>query len=150
MNIENTLKYGISILKEHNILNPYLDCKILLSESINKDIKHILINSKEILNTKQIKNFNKFIKSKISKRINSEMDGCIIQNLNFINMVEMEQYVFKRNIEQSIMNRIYEIKEQTEKYDKIKKAGDNFTPKETDDLFRTRQPINLMLTNNTN
>ena len=62
MNIENTLKYGISILKEHNILNPYLDCKILLSESINKDIKHILINSKEILNTKQIKNFNKFIK----------------------------------------------------------------------------------------
>ena len=69
----------------------------------------------------------KWIKSKISKRINSEMDGCIIQNLNFINMVEMEQYVFKRNNEQSIMNRIYEIKEQTEKYDKIKKAGDRIT-----------------------
>ncbi len=76
-----------------------------------------------------------WIKSKISKKINSEMDGCILQNLNFVNMVEKEQYIFKKNIDQTIMNRIYEIKEQTEKYDKIKKAGDNFTPKETDDLL---------------
>tara|TARA_B000000532_G_C18539315_1_gene264943 strand:+ start:53 stop:394 length:342 start_codon:yes stop_codon:yes gene_type:complete len=77
----------------------------------------------------------KWLKGKISKRINSEMDGCIIQNLNFVYSMEVSQYVFKRNFEQSIMNRIYEIKEQTEKYDKIKKAGDDFTPKETDDLL---------------
>ncbi len=89
----------------------------------------------------------KWIKSKISKRINSEMDGCIIQNLNFINMVEMEQYVFKRNIEQNIMNRIYEIKEQTEKYDKIKKAGDNFTSKETDDLVEMNMHCRNIWTN---
>ena len=89
----------------------------------------------------------KWIKSKISKRVNSEMDGCIVQNLNFINMVEMEQYVFKRNIEQSIMNRIYEIKEQTEKYDKIKKAGDNFTPKETVDLLEMNMHCRNIWTN---
>jgi|TARA_B000000475_G_C15974343_1_gene438377 hypothetical protein len=77
-----------------------------------------------------------WIKSKISKKINSEMDGCILQNLNFVNMVEEEQYIFKRNIDQTIMNRIYEVKEQTKKYDKIKKAGDNFSPEETDDLLK--------------
>ena len=76
-----------------------------------------------------------WIKSKISKKVNSEMDDCIVQNLNFVNMVEEEQYIFKRNIEQTIMDKIYEIKEQTEKYDKIKKVGDNFTSEETDDLL---------------
>ena len=61
MNIENTLNRGISILKANNIPNPYLDSEILLSESINKDKKHIILNSKEILNSKQLGNFNSFI-----------------------------------------------------------------------------------------
>ena len=61
MNIENTLNQGISILKANNIRNPHLDSEILLSESINKDKKHIILNSKEILNSKQLESFNSFI-----------------------------------------------------------------------------------------
>ena len=61
MNIENTLNQGISILKANKIPNPYLDSEILLSQSINKDKKHIILNSKETLNSKQLDNFKSFI-----------------------------------------------------------------------------------------
>jgi len=61
MNIENTLNQGISVLKANNIANPYLDSEILLSKSINKDKKYIILNSKEILNDKQLDDFNSFI-----------------------------------------------------------------------------------------
>jgi len=61
MNIENILNQGISILKTHSIPNPQLDSEILLAESINKDKKHIILNSKEILNSEQLDNFNGFI-----------------------------------------------------------------------------------------
>ena len=61
MNIENTLNYGISILKANRIKNPNLDSEILLSKSINKDKKHIILNSKEILSSKQLNNFYGFI-----------------------------------------------------------------------------------------
>ena len=55
MNIENALNQGVKILKENNIPNPYLDCEILLSESINKDktLKWILHGIKlKIVNKK--------------------------------------------------------------------------------------------------
>ena len=45
MNIENVLNQGVSILKANNILNPQLDSEILLSESINRDKKYIILNS---------------------------------------------------------------------------------------------------------
>jgi len=61
MNIENTLNQGINILKANNIPNPHLDSKILLCESINKEKKNIILNSKEILNNKQLEDFNNFI-----------------------------------------------------------------------------------------
>jgi release factor glutamine methyltransferase len=61
MNIENTLNQGIRVLKANRIPNPRLDSEILLSKSINKDKKHIILNSKEILNSKQLDNFNSFI-----------------------------------------------------------------------------------------
>ena len=61
MNIENTLNKGINILKANNIPNPHLDSEILLSESINKDKKYIILNSKEAINSKQLDNFNNFI-----------------------------------------------------------------------------------------
>ena len=61
MNIENTLNQGINILKANNIPNPHLDSEILLCESIDKDKKHIILNSKEILNSKQLEDFNNFI-----------------------------------------------------------------------------------------
>jgi release factor glutamine methyltransferase len=79
MKIENTLKYGINILKEHDIPNPYLDSEILLSKSINKDSKHIILNSKETLNTKQIENFNNFIK----RRKNGEPIAYLIKKKEF-------------------------------------------------------------------
>jgi release factor glutamine methyltransferase len=61
MNIENTLNQAISILKANKIANPQLDSEILLSESINKDKKYIVLNSKEMLNNKQLNSFNTFI-----------------------------------------------------------------------------------------
>jgi|TARA_B110000027_G_C16070659_1_gene278897 release factor glutamine methyltransferase len=61
MNIENTLNQGASILKKNKIPNPYLDSEILLSQSINKDKKYIILNSKEILSSNQLDKFNNFI-----------------------------------------------------------------------------------------
>ena len=79
MNIENTLNQGISILRASNIPNPKLDVEILLSESINKDKKHIILNSKEILNNKQLKNFNSFIE----RRKNGEPIAYLINKKEF-------------------------------------------------------------------
>ncbi len=62
MNIENTLRKGVSILKKNNIPNPYLDSEILLSESINKDKKYLILNPKEVLEYAQLNNFNSLIK----------------------------------------------------------------------------------------
>ena len=61
MNIDNILDQGVTTLKKHNILNPRLDSEILLSKSINKDKKYIILNSKEVLNTKQLDSFNKLV-----------------------------------------------------------------------------------------
>jgi release factor glutamine methyltransferase len=61
MNIEKILNQGTRILKANKIPNPHLDCEIILSESINKNKMHIILNSKEILNRKQLDNFNNFI-----------------------------------------------------------------------------------------
>jgi len=61
MNIENILNKGTNILKANKIANPYLDSEILLSESINRDKKHIILNPKEILENKQLNNFNSLI-----------------------------------------------------------------------------------------
>jgi len=79
MNIENTLNQGISILKANKILNPHLDSEILLSESINKDKKHIILNSKDILNSKQLENFNSFIE----RRKNGEPIAYLINKKEF-------------------------------------------------------------------
>ena len=48
MNIKNILNKGASILQANKILNPLLDSEILLSESLNKSKKYILLNPKEI------------------------------------------------------------------------------------------------------
>ena len=61
MNIENILNKGTSILKANKIANPYLDSEILLSESINREKKYIILNPKEILENKQLNNFNSLI-----------------------------------------------------------------------------------------
>jgi release factor glutamine methyltransferase len=79
MNIQNILNHGISILKASNIPNPYLDSEILLSESINKDKKYIILNAKEVLNSKQLENFNSFI----NRRKNGEPIAYLINKKEF-------------------------------------------------------------------
>ena len=56
MNIENILKEGIDILQKNKIANPQLDSEILLSNSIKRDKKHIILNPKEVLNSEQLEN----------------------------------------------------------------------------------------------
>ena len=79
MNIEKVLNQGINILKASNIPNPHLDSEILLSESINKDKKYIILNAKEVLNSKQLENFNSFI----NRRKNGEPIAYLINKKEF-------------------------------------------------------------------
>jgi release factor glutamine methyltransferase len=79
MNIENVLNKGARILKANKITNPYLDSEILLSASINKDKKHIILNSKEILNSEQLDIFNAFI----DRRKNGEPIAYLISKKEF-------------------------------------------------------------------
>ncbi len=58
MNILNTLKKAANILKDHKIKTPYLDSEILLSESINKDRKYVILNPKKNLEKKLLNIFN--------------------------------------------------------------------------------------------
>jgi release factor glutamine methyltransferase len=62
MNIKNILNKGASILQANKILNPLLDSEILLSESLNKSKKYILLNPKEILGKEHLNNFKRLIK----------------------------------------------------------------------------------------
>ncbi|MDB9718802.1 peptide chain release factor N(5)-glutamine methyltransferase [Candidatus Pelagibacter sp.] len=61
MNIEATLSEGVNILKKNRISNPQLDSEILLSNSINKEKKYIILNPKELLNSEQIRIFKNLI-----------------------------------------------------------------------------------------
>jgi release factor glutamine methyltransferase len=61
MNIKNILNKGINILQENKIANPQLDSEILLSNSIKRDKKHIILNPKKILNLEQLEKFNSLI-----------------------------------------------------------------------------------------
>ena len=53
MNLECSLNQGKNILKKNRISNPYLDSEILLSKSINKEKKYIILNPKETIDDKQ-------------------------------------------------------------------------------------------------
>ena len=79
MDIENTLNEGISILKKSKISNPQLDSEILLSNSIKRDKKHIILNPKELLNSKQSKKF----KSLIERRKKKEPVAYLINKKEF-------------------------------------------------------------------
>ena len=61
MNVENILNKGINILQKNKTANPQLDSEILLSNSIKRDKKHIILNPKEILNSEQLEKFNSLI-----------------------------------------------------------------------------------------
>ena len=79
MNIENILNEGINILKKYKIANPQLDSEILLSNSIKRDKKHIILNPKEILNSEQLGKF----KSLIERRKKGEPIAYIINKKEF-------------------------------------------------------------------
>ncbi|MDB9735688.1 peptide chain release factor N(5)-glutamine methyltransferase [Candidatus Pelagibacter ubique] len=79
MNIENILKEGIDILQKNKIANPQLDSKILLSNSIKRDNKHIILNPKEVLNSEQLGKF----KSLIERRKKGEPIAYLINKKEF-------------------------------------------------------------------
>ncbi|MDB4188971.1 peptide chain release factor N(5)-glutamine methyltransferase [Candidatus Pelagibacter sp.] len=79
MNIENILNEGIDILQKNKTANPQLDCEILLSNSIKRDKKHIILNPKEILNSKQLGKF----KSLIERRKKGEPIAYLINKKEF-------------------------------------------------------------------
>jgi len=79
MNIENILNEGINILQKNKIANPQLDSEILLSNSIKRDKKHIILNPKEILNSEQLRKF----KSLIERRKKGEPIAYIINKKEF-------------------------------------------------------------------
>ena len=79
MNIENILNEGINILQKYKIANPQLDSEILLSNSIKRDKKHIILNPKKILNLKQLIKF----KSLIERRKKGEPIAYLINKKEF-------------------------------------------------------------------
>ena len=79
MNIEGILSEGINILKKNKISNPRLDSEILLSNSIKKDKKYIILNPKEPLNYEQSKRF----KSLIERRKKGEPVAYLINEKEF-------------------------------------------------------------------
>ena len=79
MNIANVLSEGISILKANKISSPQLDTEILLSNSIKRDKKHIILNPKEILNSEQLVKF----KSLIERRKKGEPIAYLINKKEF-------------------------------------------------------------------
>ena len=81
MNIENILIEGINTLKQSCVSNPQLDCEILLSNSINKDKKYIILNPKQILNDGQLSDF----KNLIEKRKKGEPIAYLINKKEFWN-----------------------------------------------------------------
>ena len=79
MNIENILKEGIKILQKNKIANPQLDSEILLSNSIKRDKKHIILNPKEVLNSEQLRKF----KNLIERRKKGEPIAYLINKKEF-------------------------------------------------------------------
>ncbi|MDC3410615.1 peptide chain release factor N(5)-glutamine methyltransferase [Candidatus Pelagibacter ubique] len=79
MNIENILKVGIGILQKNKISNPQLDSEILLSNSIKRDKKHIILNPKEVLNSEQLRKF----KNLIERRKKGEPIAYLINKKEF-------------------------------------------------------------------
>ena len=79
MNIENILKEGIDILQKNKIANPQLDSEILLSNSIKRDKKHVILNPKEVLNSEQLRKF----KNLIERRKKGEPIAYLINKKEF-------------------------------------------------------------------
>ena len=64
MNINSAINYGSKILKNKAIPSSQLDSEILMSKTINKDRKYILLNHKYILNKNDLKFFFNLIEQR--------------------------------------------------------------------------------------
>jgi len=79
MNIEDILNEGKKILQKSKVSNPQLDSEILLSSSIKRDKKYIILNPKELLSPEQSEKF----KSLIERRKKKEPIAYIINKKSF-------------------------------------------------------------------
>ena len=79
MKIQSILNQGINILEKNKIPNPRLDVEILLSSSIKKDKKHIILNSQELLSLEQLDEF----KSLVERRKKGEPISYILKKKEF-------------------------------------------------------------------
>ena len=79
MNITNILNVGLATLRKNKVPNAQLDAEILLSSSIKRNKKHIILNPKELLNLEQV---NKF-KSLIERRKKGEPVAYLINRKEF-------------------------------------------------------------------
>ena len=61
MNINSAIIQGAKVLRENLIKNAYLDSEILMTETIKKDRKYILLNSKRDLHKEDLNTFQKLI-----------------------------------------------------------------------------------------
>jgi len=61
MNITNILNVGLATLRKNKVPNAQLDAEILLSSSIKRNKKHIILNPKELLNLEQVNKFKSLI-----------------------------------------------------------------------------------------
>ena len=64
MNINSAISHGSKILKNKSISNSQLDSEILMSKTINKDRKYILLNPNNILNKNELKIFLNLIEQR--------------------------------------------------------------------------------------
>ena len=64
MNINSAIIQGAKVLKDRFIKNSLLDSEILMTKAIQKDRKYILLNSKQVLDTKDLNYFQKLIKKR--------------------------------------------------------------------------------------
>jgi release factor glutamine methyltransferase len=67
MIIENTIKQGYQLLKNHNIQSPMLDAEIILSDIMGVNKELFITNGKKKISEKIIKRFNIAIKRRIKK-----------------------------------------------------------------------------------
>ena len=79
MNIKSILSEGTKILQKNKVSNPQLDSEILLSSSINRDKKHIILNPKELLNFNQSEKF----KNLIERRKKGEPIAYLVNKKDF-------------------------------------------------------------------
>ncbi|MDC0046749.1 peptide chain release factor N(5)-glutamine methyltransferase [Candidatus Pelagibacter sp.] len=64
MNIYSAIINGAEILKDRSIPTPYLDSEILMTKTIQKNRKYILLNSKKNLNKEDLNHFQNLIKKR--------------------------------------------------------------------------------------